>query len=95
MTGDSETGGALAAAVVGGRFDVSTAKKARDLATPVDGTAAGFDNGAVADDDLGTGEAAGGLASAVGDLATVVPGGKLVMGELSDGLERVVLCGSS
>lgn len=94
MNDDLENG-AAPAAVVGGIFDVSIVKKAGDLAMPVDGTAAGFDNDAAADDDLVIGEAGGGLVSAVGDLATVEPDGKLEMGELSDELERVVLCGSS
>lgn len=87
--------GAAPAAVVGGRFDVSIAKKAGDLATPVDDTAAGFDNDTAADDDLVIGEAGGGLASAVGDLAMVEPAGKLEMAELADDLEMAVLCGSS
>lgn len=95
-SGDSVNGAAsAAAAVAGGRFDVSIAKTAGDLATPVDNTVAGFDNDAAADDDLVIGVAGGGLASAVGDLAIVEPAGKLEMAELADGLETVVLCGSS
>ncbi len=95
-SGDSVNGAASAAAVVGGgRFDVSIAKTASDLATPVGGIVAGFDNDAAADDDLVIGEAGGGLASAAGDLAIVEPAGKLEMAEQADCLERMVLCGSS
>ncbi len=86
--------GTALAVAVGCRFDVLIGRKACDLAMPVDGTVAGFDNDAAADDDLVTGEAGGGLASAGGDLVIVEPG-KLEMAEPADDLGMVGLCGSS
>lgn len=88
-------GAASSAVVGGGRFDVSIARKAGDLARPVDGTVVGFDNDTAADDDLVIGEAGGGLESAGDDLVIVEPAGTLEMAELADDLETVVLCGSS
>lgn len=87
--------GAASAAAVGGRIDASTVKKAGGLARPVDSTVAGSDSDAAADDDLVIGEAGGGLARAVGDLATVEPTDTLAMAELADDWETAVLCGSS
>lgn len=91
MNGDSVNG----AAVVGDRFDVSTARKAGDLVMLVDGTAADFDNNAAADDDLVKGEAGGGLVNALHDSAKSGPAGKLEMAALAGDWETVVLCGSS
>lgn len=71
--------GAAPAAVGGGRFDVLTEKKASDLAMLADGTAAGFDSDAAADDGLVMDEAGGGLASAAGDLVIAEPAGNLEM----------------
>lgn len=91
MSGGSANG----AAVVGDRFDASTARKAGDLAMLADGTAADFDNNAAADDDLVKGEAGGGLVNALHDLAKAGPAGKLETAVLAGDWETAVLCGSS
>lgn len=97
MSGDLVNGAASAAAVVdgGGRSDALIAKKAGDLARTADGSVAGLENDAAADDGSVIGEAGGGSARAVGELAMVEPVGKSAMVELADDLEMAVLCGSS
>lgn len=60
-----------------------------------DGTVAGFENDAAADDGSVISGSGGDLTSAAGDLVIVEPDGKLVMEWPADDLETLVLCGSS
>lgn len=93
VSGDSVNG--APDVVVDGRFDAWIAKKAGDLAMPLDGNAADFDSDAAADGDLVIGEDGGGLMRALGVLVMSDPAGKLEIARLADDLETVVQCGSS